>query len=102
MKEEQVIGALGALAQDTRLRILRYLVRMGAKGAAAGDIAKAVEGSPSRISFHLSTMTDAGLLSATRVSRSIIYTVDFDAMGQLMGYLVADCCMNDPRVRRCC
>ncbi len=102
MNEEQVINALSALAQETRLRILRYLVSMGSAGAPAGDIAKAVSSSPSRASFHLSAMADAGLITATRVSRSIIYRVNFDAMGGLIGYLVTDCCKNDPRVRNCC
>lgn len=102
MNEEQVIASLAALAQETRLRILRYLVTMGGAGAPAGAIAQAVGASPSGTSFHLSAMTEAKLLSAEKVSRSIIYRVDFDAIGVLVGYLVTDCCKNDPRVTSCC
>ncbi len=102
MKEEAVIAALGALAQDTRLRILCYLVTMGSAGAAAGDISKEVGASASRTSFHLSTLSDAGLINATRASRSIIYRVNFEAMGSIIRYLVHDCCKNDPRVTSCC
>lgn len=102
MKEQDVVTALGALAQETRLRILRYLVTKGADGAAAGDISGAVNASASRTSFHLSALADAGLLDATRVSRSIIYRVNFDVMGGLIGYLVNDCCKSDSRVRACC
>ncbi len=102
MNEQQVIDALGALAQETRLRILRYLVSKGQVGAAAGDISAQVSASASRTSFHLSALADAGLVTATRVSRSIIYRVDFNAMGSLVGYLVKDCCKSDPRVIRCC
>lgn len=102
MKEEQVIEALGALAQETRLRIVRHLVRCGDEGASAGDIGSAVAASPSRLSFHLAGLTDAGILTGTKVSRSMIYRVDFAAMGALLGYLVEDCCAGDPRVRACC
>jgi len=102
MKEDEVITALGALAQDTRLRMLRYLVTMGEKGAPAGEIADAVGTSASGASFHLTTLTEAGLLQSTRQSRQIIYRVDFAAMGALIGYLISDCCKNDPRVTSCC
>lgn len=102
MKEQDVIAALGALAQETRLRILRHLVTMGDAGAAAGDISEVVGATPSRTSFHLSSLADAGLIHATRASRSIIYRVDFDAMGDLIGYLVRDCCKGDRRVTACC
>jgi DNA-binding transcriptional ArsR family regulator len=102
MTEDQVIVVMGALAQETRLRIVRHLVRCGDAGAAAGEIGEAVGARPSRLSFHLSGLTEAGILGATKVSRSVVYRVDFAAMGALMGYLVHDCCADDPRVRQCC
>ncbi len=102
MTEPDVIAALSALAQETRLRVLRYLVTKGPDGAAAGEVAGAVNASPSRASFHLSTLADAGLITAKRDARSIIYRVDFDRMGALMGYLVHDCCANNAKVRSCC
>ncbi len=102
MNEADVITALSALAQETRLRVLRYLVTKGPAGAAAGEVAGVVEASPSRASFHLSTLADAGLIVAERDARSIIYRVDFERMGALMGYLVHDCCANNATVRSCC
>mgnify|MGYP000710297012 CR=1 FL=1 len=43
MDESQVIKALAALSQETRLRILRFLVVRGHGGAAAGEIAEATD-----------------------------------------------------------
>lgn len=102
MEEDQVITALGALAQDTRLRILRFLVTKGSEGAMAGEISAAVGASSSRASFHLSCLADAGLLVSTRKSRSIIYRVSFETMGELMRYLLHDCCKNHKTVAGCC
>ena len=102
MTEAEIITALSALAQETRLRILRYLVTKGAEGAAAGEIGEAVGAAASRASFHLSTLADAGLVTSERQARSIIYHVDFDKMGALMGYLVHDCCANNAKVLACC
>ncbi len=102
MNEIQVVDALSALSQETRLRMIRYLVTKGGEGAAAGDVAEAAGASSSRASFHLNALSQAGLITPTRASRSIIYRVDFAAMGALIGYLIEDCCQNDPAVVSCC
>lgn len=102
MNENQVVAALSALSQETRLRMVRYLVTQGPNGASAGDVAEAAGASSSRASFHLNALAQAGLITATRASRSIIYRVDFSAMGALIAYLIEDCCQNDPAVVSCC
>jgi len=84
------------------LRILRFLVGKGDAGASAGDVGRFVNASSSRASFHLASLSGAGLITATRKSRSIIYRVDFAAVGSLMGYLVKDCCQSHAAVTSCC
>ena len=102
MLEGQAISALGALAQETRLRIVRHLVRRGAEGAAAGEIGEALGAASSRLSFHLSALEKAGLVSSERVSRRIIYRADFARLGGLIAYLMEDCCGGHPAVLGCC
>lgn len=102
MNEGEIITALAALAQETRLRMLRFLVTKGPSGASAGEISEAVGAAASRASFHLTTLADAGLITSERQSRSIIYTVDFKAMGALTGYLVHECCCDHEEVVKCC
>ena len=68
----------------------------------AGEIGRAVAASSSRSSFHLSALSRAGLITSVRKSRSIIYRVDFDAVGALVGYLVKDCCNSNVVVLACC
>ncbi len=102
MTEDQAAAALDALSQPVRLRMLRHLVRCGPAGARAGALARAVGVAPSLASFHLSTLTQAGLVGAERMSRTVVYTADFAALGGLVGYLVNDCCAADPRVAACC
>ncbi len=102
MEESQAVEALSALSQETRLRILRFLVTKGEAGATAGDIGEAVDAISSRTSFHLSALTQAGLITRTRVSRNLIYRVNFAAIGGLIGYLVQDCCQGNEEVLACC
>jgi ArsR family transcriptional regulator, arsenate/arsenite/antimonite-responsive transcriptional repressor len=92
MDEAQVIAALAALAQDTRLRIFRLLVEAGPGGTAAGAIAAALGVPAPTLSFHLAQMKHAGLIEARRDSRSLIYAADFARMNALVGYLTENCC----------
>ena len=102
MKIDDAVIALSALAHKARLEIIRMLVQRGGAGASAGDIADHLGAAPSAVSFHLSGLTDAGLIKAHRQSRHQIYKVQYDALGALMGYIVKDCCASDVRVTKCC
>ena len=95
MNTKQVIEALSALAQDTRLSIYRLLVQRGPSGMGAGAIADALDIPASSLSFHLAHLSRAGLLTQQRESRSLIYAVDFAGMNALMGYLTENCCGGD-------
>ncbi|MBL8577723.1 MAG: winged helix-turn-helix transcriptional regulator [Mesorhizobium sp.] len=98
MDERQALTAFGALSQETRLRILRLLVVAGPDGVAAGAIAEQVEVSPSNVSFHLKELERAGLVSARRDSRSIVYSAEFDSLTGLIRFLMEDCCAGRPEI----
>ncbi|WP_020177630.1 metalloregulator ArsR/SmtB family transcription factor [Methylopila sp. M107] len=98
MDEAQALGVFGALSQETRLRILRRLVVAGPEGVAAGIVGTMVGASASNVSFHLKELERAGLVRARRASRSIFYSADYDALGELIRFLMEDCCSGRPDV----
>lgn len=102
MKEDNALTALSALTHPLRLRAVRHLVQAAPDGLTAGEIATRIEASPSKTSFHLNLLSEAGLVTATRQARHVIYTANFSVMGALMRYLVEDCCGGHPLVRACC
>lgn len=95
MKPIVAVTALSALAQDTRLAIFRHLVTQGRQGAAAGDIAQRFHLPKPTLSFHLKELKSAGLVTAERRGRSLIYAADLAAMTALVGYLTENCCAAD-------
>ena len=98
MKKLTVVAALGALAQETRLDIFRLLVQRGPEGMPAGEISQRL-GQPSpTLSFHLNQLRFAGLVTSRRESRSIIYSANFKAMSELLGYLTENCCGGRPEL----
>ena len=63
MDQEDAIAALGALAQQTRLALFRLLVTAGPAGLPADVIAERLGVQPASLSFHLSQLVHAGLIS---------------------------------------
>jgi DNA-binding transcriptional ArsR family regulator len=92
METQHAVAALGALAHGYRLEIYRLLVQQGPNGLSAGAIGEAVGLAPSSLTFHLQNLHRSGLIVQRRESRSLIYSVDFDAMNGLVGYLTENCC----------
>ncbi|MBT9372731.1 metalloregulator ArsR/SmtB family transcription factor [Rhizobium sp. CSW-27] len=98
MDEKQAVGMFGALSQETRLKIVRMLVVAGPQGMAAGAVAEAAGVSASNVSFHLKELERVGLVTATRESRSIIYTAAYDQFVGLIRFLMEDCCAGHPEI----
>lgn len=102
MDEKQTLKMLAALSQETRLQIVRYLVACGDGGATAGDVGNEVGAASSRASFHLSTLENAGAVMSERRSRNIVYRADVKNLGNMMSFLLNDCCQGHPDIRACC
>lgn len=102
MIEKDALAMLSALSQEMRLHIVRYLIGRGEDGAAAGEIAEAMNAISSKASFHLAALERAGVISAERQSRKIIYRARLDNLGGLVSFMLNDCCGNHPDIRACC
>jgi ArsR family transcriptional regulator, arsenate/arsenite/antimonite-responsive transcriptional repressor len=98
METESAILALAALAQSTRLDVFRLLVKHGPEGLAAGDIAKALTVPQNTMSSHLSVLSRAGLVTAQRFSRSIVYRADLARLRTVMLFMLRDCCDGRPEI----
>lgn len=92
------VGALGALAHDTRLTVFRMLVIAGPQGMIAGTIAERCAVPPSTMSHHLATLERAGLVHSERESRLIHYRADYQSMQRLLTFLMQDCCQGMPEM----
>lgn len=88
----QALGALGALAQESRLRVFRRLVQAGSDGRAPGELAHELGLPAPTLSFHLAQLKGAGLVSVQREGRGLRYAADYAAMRDLVAYLLENCC----------
>jgi len=93
------IDHLQSLAQETRLRVFRTLVRSGPGGMSAGALAQRLRVPAATMSFHLAHLARAELISSSRDGRSIIYAANFATMRRLLDFLTEDCCQGSPLIR---
>lgn len=96
METKEVLTALAAIAQESRLGVFRLLVQNAPDGVAASKIAAQLAISPSSLSFHLKELIHAKLITSRSEGRYVIYSADVPVMNRLVGYLTKHCCGGMP------
>lgn len=94
MDTKEMLAALAAIAQESRIGIFRLLVPIGPEGMAATKIAEHFDIAPSSLSFHLKELTHAKLITSRSEGRFIIYSADIAVMNGLIAYLTENCCVG--------
>lgn len=96
LTEKQLINALKAVADPTRLKILQILKQKGqcsigkAVGLCACDIEEQIRLSQPTISHHMAVLKKAGLIHAEKQGLWMWYRRNEDSLKDL-GNLIAEC-----------
>ncbi|WP_434991000.1 ArsR/SmtB family transcription factor [Xanthomonas melonis] len=96
MSTDWALDALQALANGSRLRIFRTLMRYEPAGLVAGDLGEQMAMRHTTLSNHLAVLSRAGLICGTREGRFIRYRACLEGMQALLGFLLKDCCQGHP------
>lgn len=94
MESVDVVAALAALAQPSRLQVFRALVVAGHEGMTPGTMAEGLGVPAATLSFHLKELLHAGLVTQERAGRNLIYRAAYGQMNALIDYLTAHCCQG--------
>jgi len=94
MDIQQALILFDALSQETRLGVFRLLVRAGTDGLPAGTLSDKLGTPHNTLSFHLSHLSNAGIVSSRKQGRSVIYSANFEVMRELIAFMVRDCCSD--------
>lgn len=86
---------LESLGNPTRLSLYRLLVRAGHSGLSVGECQQRLQLAQSTLSFHLKALIVAGLVRQERQSRTLICRANYAVMGELLDFLVAECCVDE-------
>lgn len=91
MRKPEIVTALSALAQESRLDILQHLVAAGPGGRPAGQIAEVLGIPAATLSFHLKTLRQAQLIDCRRKGRLLVYRVNPAQIDALLDSLHDHC-----------
>ncbi|MCO5297815.1 MAG: helix-turn-helix domain-containing protein [Fimbriimonadaceae bacterium] len=100
MDVDGLSSACKALADPTRVRVLRFLLRCDCtvalgergevrplEGPTVGDVCCSLDGAPSTLSFHLKELRAAGLITTEKRGRHILCAPRRDSLRDLAGTL---------------
>jgi predicted transcriptional regulator len=99
MEAYEATEAFSSLAQETRLQVFRLLIEYGREGTVPSTLADELKIPANTLSFHLSQMSRAGLVSSKRAGRSITYYANTDLIEELIRYMKANCCARQSKSR---
>ncbi|WP_417770487.1 ArsR/SmtB family transcription factor [Stappia sp.] len=100
MDKITALEAFAALSQETRLDVLRLLIRAGGEGMLAGDIAVALDVRQNTMSTNLAVLHRSGLVRNERQGRAVRYFADMAGLRSLLSFLMEDCCGGAPDLCR--
>lgn len=87
---DDVTRIFDALSQSTRIEAFRLLLRARPYGLPAGDIARLLAVPHNTMSTHLALLERAGLVSARRDGRSVIYAASLSQTVSALGHLLGE------------
>lgn len=95
MEMYEATESFSSLSQETRLRVFKLLIEYGRDGLIPGKIAERLKIPDNTLSFHLSHMSKAGLVTSKKNGRSVTYFANTDLIEELIGYLQENCCERE-------
>ncbi len=95
----EALEAFSSLSQETRLRVFRLLIEYGRDGLIPGKVAEKLKIPDNTLSFHLSHMSKAGLVTSKKNGRSVTYFANTDLIEDLISFLQQNCCEKESKKR---
>ena len=91
MQTDEAVKIFTALAQENRLQVYKILVEHSLKGICPCEIAELLKMPRNTLSFHLSLLTQAGLVTKTKNGKMLIYRPNCSKIKETMAFLHNDC-----------
>ncbi len=88
-----------AMGTEARLRIMQLLLSAHPNGLVVGEIGEELAISNSTLSHHLDKLKHERLVNVKREGTFLRYTANIEALGELLGFLYAECCTRNKAVK---
>lgn len=94
INEALAAQAFSAIGSESRLAVLKLLVRAGSQGLAIGTIQERTGMPASTLAHHLKFLLAGNLITQEKQGRQVLNTANYEHIRALSAYLLAECCMD--------
>jgi DNA-binding transcriptional ArsR family regulator len=105
-KVSRYADMFSAIGAEPRLRILRLLLAAHPEGMVVTEIGEELKIASSTLSHHLDKLKNEDLVEVRREGTFLRYSANTKALGELLGFLYAECCTRnkavEPQKITCC
>lgn len=91
MNNNKAVKAFSALAQESRLKIIKRLVKEGPEGLCPCHLVEEFKMSNANLSFHLKELENANLVGKQRKGKFIHYHAKCEFIKEIGDFLIKDC-----------
>ncbi len=85
------------MGSESRLKVLKVLVRAGESGLTVGEIQERTGIAPSTLAHHLKFLAGGGVVVQEKAGRSTINRANFDQLRVLADFILGECCADAPQ-----
>jgi len=97
MEMYEALEAFSSLSQETRLKVFKLLIEYGRDGVIPGQMAEELKIPDNTLSFHLSHMSRARLVTSEKNGRSLTYFANTELIEGLIEFLKENCCKKETK-----
>ena len=97
MEWEHAADSFAAMGSESRLRVLKTLVRAGHDGLLVGEIQERTGIAPSTLTHHLKFLAAGDVIRQIKDGRKIRSVAIFEYLHQLAHFIECECCADEPR-----
>lgn len=97
MHPTEAANGFAAMGSESRLQVLRLLIRAGEDGLSVGEVQERCGIPHSTLAHHLKFLAGAGLIAQHRVGRSVICRAHYPILESLAQFILDECCADTNR-----
>lgn len=86
-----------AMGSESRLKVLKTLIRAGEVGLSVGEVQSRTGIPPSTLAHHLRFLAAGELVEQQKFGRTTINRARFEALQDLADFILSECCIDTDR-----
>lgn len=95
MNRELAAQGFAAMGSETRLQVIKALIRSGTQGLTVGELQKRTAMPASTLAHHLKFLSATNLVKQERHGRSTYNLADFEQLQALADFILHECCIEE-------